>query len=52
MLAPPPSPTAAHQMMNNCAVKMALSGVFGGLMGAVFGIAMGGFDGAVRLWRE
>ena len=27
---------------------MVLSGVMGGLMGAVFGIAMGGFDGAVR----
>lgn len=34
--------------MNNCAIRTGLSGVMGLGLGAMFGVAMGTFDTAVR----
>lgn len=37
-----------EDFMNNCAVRTGLSGVMGLGLGAMFGIAMGTFDAAVK----
>ena len=43
---PTPEQMASEEFMNNCAVRTALSGAMGSVLGVAFGVFMGTMDGA------